>query len=103
MKKLFFTLALAFVANYSFSQSIVVVRGYVTTSGKYVETHHRTSPNNTVYDNWSTHPNINPYTGKIGTKTYNNYNIPSHQSTDFNKPHQLFKTNDLFKSNSLFN
>jgi hypothetical protein len=33
-----------------------------------VKSHARTSPNNTKADNWSTIGNINPYTGKKGTK-----------------------------------
>ena len=75
MKKLIFTLALAFIANFSFAQSTVYVKGYVKNNGTYVQPYVRTSPNNTVKDNWSTYPNVNPYTGQTGTKTYNyNYN-----------------------------
>ena len=44
------------------------VNGYYKTDGTYVEGHYRTDPNNTVYDNYSTYPNINPYTGQQGTK-----------------------------------
>ena len=31
--------------------------------------HVRSSPNGTASDNWSTKGNVNPYTGKVGTKT----------------------------------
>lgn len=31
--------------------------------------HHRSSPDGDFYDNWSTSGNVNPYTGKEGTKT----------------------------------
>lgn len=105
MKKLIFTIALAFAAKSSFGQSHVAVRGYVKSNGTYVESHHRTSPNNTVKDNWSTSPNVNPYTGNIGTKfpTNNSYNnTPTFNSNDFNRPSPLFQTNDLFKPNPLF-
>ncbi len=45
----------------------VNVKGSVTKSGVYRQPHHRTSPNKTKMDNWSTKGNINPYTGKEGT------------------------------------
>jgi hypothetical protein len=44
------------------------VRGYEKSNGTYVEPHYRTAPNNTVYDNYSTKGNVNPYTGQPGTK-----------------------------------
>jgi hypothetical protein len=36
--------------------------------GSYVQPHIRTNPNRTQLDNFSTRGNINPYTGKIGTR-----------------------------------
>ena len=44
------------------------VRGYTTKSGSYVAPHFQTNPNGTRSDNWSTKGNVNPYTGKAGTK-----------------------------------
>lgn len=44
------------------------VHGYMKKDGTYVAPHHRTSPNGTQRDNWSSKPNLNPYTGKQGTK-----------------------------------
>lgn len=38
-------------------------------SGTYVKGYYRTNPNSTINDNYSTKPNINPYTGKKGTIT----------------------------------
>lgn len=32
----------------------------------YIEPYHRTTPNNTKDDNYSTYPNTNPYTGQQG-------------------------------------
>lgn len=49
----------------------VTVRGHVRSDGTYVQPSHRTSPNATRRDNWSSKPNINPYTGKQGTKDPN--------------------------------
>lgn len=44
------------------------VRGTVRRNGHYVQPHYRTSPNRTRLDNYSTKGNVNPYTGKRGTK-----------------------------------
>lgn len=48
----------------------VQVDGYYKSNGTYVEPHTRTAPNSTIRDNFSTSPNLNPYTGKIGTVKY---------------------------------
>ena len=47
------------------------VRGFVTRNGTYVSPHRQTNPNGTKFGNWSTKGNINPYTGKAGTKNPN--------------------------------
>ena len=49
----------------------VYVGGYYRSNGTYVQSHYRSDPDGCVYNNWSTYPNINPYTGKRGTKHYN--------------------------------
>lgn len=46
----------------------VRVHGYTTKRGTYVMPSIRTSPNRTRTDNWSSRPNVNPYTGRAGTK-----------------------------------
>ena len=46
----------------------VHVRGYYRKDGRYVAHHERTAPNKTKNDNYSTRGNVNPYTGKSGTK-----------------------------------
>lgn len=46
----------------------VRVRGYYRKDGTYVRPHYRSNPDGNPYNNWSTYPNINPYTGKRGTK-----------------------------------
>ena len=40
----------------------VYVNGYTRSDGSYVGGHYRSSPNSSVYDNWSTYGNVNPYT-----------------------------------------
>ena len=46
----------------------VPVQGYQRQTGTYVAPHYRTYPDGAVQNNWSTYPNINPYTGEQGTK-----------------------------------
>jgi hypothetical protein len=45
----------------------VSVRGHYRSDGTYVQPHVRTAPNSSPYDNWSSIPNVNPYTGREGT------------------------------------
>lgn len=45
----------------------VDVNGYYRSNGTYVAPYHRTAPNNTISDNYSTKGNVNPYTGQPGT------------------------------------
>ncbi len=47
----------------------VSVSGYYRKNGTYVAPHYRSSPDSSFYNNWSTKGNVNPYTGKEGTKT----------------------------------
>ena len=44
------------------------VKGYIKKDGTYVAPHRQTNSNSTQKDNWSSKPNVNPYTGKKGTK-----------------------------------
>jgi hypothetical protein len=47
------------------------VRSHVTKKGVYVPGHRATNPDHTKQNNWSTKGNVNPYTGKPGTKDPN--------------------------------
>lgn len=58
-------LVLAFAAVASADQ---YVNGYYRKDGTYVEPHYRSDSNGTKTDNWSSTGNVNPYTGKEGTK-----------------------------------
>ena len=42
------------------------ISGYNRADGAYVEGYYRTESNSTINDNYSTYPNVNPYTGKNG-------------------------------------
>ena len=44
------------------------VSGQTTKNGAYVKPHRQTNPDKTQRNNWSTKGNVNPYTGKKGTK-----------------------------------
>lgn len=46
----------------------VGVRPHTRRDGTYVQPHHRTAPNSTQRDNFGSKPNVNPYTGKPGTR-----------------------------------
>lgn len=46
------------------------VRAYTTRKGTYVAAHRATNPDHTKANNWSTRGNVNPYTGKPGTKSF---------------------------------
>jgi hypothetical protein len=46
-----------------------VVSGYTRRDGTYVAPYHATDPNGTKLDNYSTKGNVDPYTGKWGTKS----------------------------------
>lgn len=44
------------------------VKSYTTRGGTHVEGHRQTNPDGTKNNNWSTKGNVNPDTGKAGTK-----------------------------------
>lgn len=52
----------------SHSSGAVSVRGYTRKNGTHVQPSKRSAPNKTQRDNWSTKGNVNPVTGKAGTK-----------------------------------
>jgi len=66
IKRLILVLALLFLP---LSSALAVhVKGYTKKNGTYVAPHERSAPNHTKNDNYSTKGNVNPYTGKEGTK-----------------------------------
>jgi hypothetical protein len=44
------------------------VRGYVRRDGTYVAPHYQSNPDRSFNNNWSTKPNINPFTGQEGKR-----------------------------------
>ena len=73
----------------------VSVRGYYRSNGTYVQPHYRSNPDRSFYNNWSTYPNINPYTGKIGTKL-----TPSYGSTRSNGGYKNYGSSYRYPSYS---
>ncbi len=68
------------------ADAAVRVRGYTRSNGTYVQPHYRSNPDGNFNNNWSTYPNVNPYTGSMGTRlTPSNsgsyyYQMPSYRS-----------------------
>jgi hypothetical protein len=63
-------LAVLLLSTVALAQGNHAVRGYVKPStGTYVAPHRQTNPDRTQRNNWSSKGNVNPYTGKVGTKT----------------------------------
>lgn len=46
----------------------VYVRGYTRSDGTYVAPHWRSAPDGNPWNNYSTKGNVNPYTGREGTR-----------------------------------
>lgn len=65
MKNIFLFLLFSLFAFNTYAQD-VWVNSYVKDNGTFVQGHHRTAPDNTQYNNYSTVGNVNPYTGKAG-------------------------------------
>ena len=59
---------LVLIPSVCFAARPVRVKGHVNKNGTYTQPHVRTAPNQTRRDNYSTKGNVNPYTGKPGTK-----------------------------------
>ena len=67
----------------------VNVKGYYRSNGTYVQPYTRTSPNNSIYDNYSYPGNFNPNKNSFTPKTSpygNKYNSPSGGSGYKSKP-----------------
>lgn len=72
MKKILAALAIITAVSLfapSFADAATRVRGYYRSNGTYVQPYYKTSPNRSLFDNYSTKGNYNPYTGKAGTKS----------------------------------
>ena len=75
----------------------VSVQGYYRKDGTYVRPHYRSSPDKSYNNNWSVRPNINPYTGKRGTKspTWNDRPPSSNSNTNPYGSRNLYGTGNF--------
>lgn len=73
MKYLLVILSLVFFAT---SVEAKMVGGYVKKNGTYVASSYRTKADGSLYNNYSTKGNVNPYSGKKGYKsTYKPFTV----------------------------
>lgn len=92
MKHIFLAVLIIMVsASFSFAKD-VFVKGYTRSDGTYVQPHHRSSPDSSRLNNYSTEGNVNPYTGQHGT--VNPYSQPSNQNHFNNQYRNQFNSND---------
>ncbi len=73
MKKIIFCLALliSVLAVHSVEAKTIKVKSYYKPStGKFIDSHYKTSPNKIKIDNYSSKGNYNPFTGKKGYKNF---------------------------------
>ncbi|MFN3287655.1 MAG: hypothetical protein ACK40H_04340, partial [Sphingomonadaceae bacterium] len=70
---------LPFAAGSALAQGTTHVRGHVRSDGTYVAPHYRTLPDGSRLNNWSTYPNVNPYTGRQGTVDPYGFSRPPRQ------------------------
>ena len=56
-------------SHYSPLPQPVWVNGYYRQDGTFINGHYRTAPDRTDTNNWSTSPNVNPFTGHKGTRS----------------------------------
>ena len=71
MRRLIFMFTVSFLLLFAFTtvaSASVYVRGYYRSDGTYVAPHYRSDPDGYFWNNYSSYGNINPYTGKIGTR-----------------------------------
>lgn len=87
MRSAFLLTALLTVGLTTTAKAQVYVSPYVTSYGIYVPGHFHTAPDLSVWNNWSTYGNVNPYTGACGTSppysnpyTYRTYRPYSYRS-----------------------
>lgn len=68
MKYLLCLVLVCSVCSFGFAQKVRYQKGYQKSNGTYVQPHYKTKSNKTNWDNYSTKPNTNSYTGQKGSK-----------------------------------
>lgn len=67
MKTVLFLSTVALLASAASAQQNTTVQSYTKSDGTYVQSYNRTAPDSTRTNNYSSSPNVNPYTGEHGT------------------------------------
>lgn len=67
MKVVLLVAALALAAPAAHAQGSHRVKGYTTKNGTYVAPTRRTNADGRLSNNYSSKPNVNPYSGRVGT------------------------------------
>jgi hypothetical protein len=62
------------------AQGYHYVRPYYRSDGTFVQPHYQTNPDGNPYNNWSTYPNVNPFTGRPGTIHYDGLHMMPYNS-----------------------
>ncbi len=68
-----FAVTMAALGSVKESQADNYVRGHLRSSGSYVNPYYRSNADGNFWNNYSTYPNVNPYTGSVGTHRYPSY------------------------------
>lgn len=78
MRIVVLAVALAALSTPALAQGSNSVRGHFRSDGTYVQPHQRTNPDRSTSNNWSSKPNVNPYTGQQGVRNPTpSYGAPS--------------------------
>jgi len=72
------------------------VKPYIKKDGTIIKEHRRTETNSYNLDNYKAKNNYNPYTGKVGTKTYKTPNNSLYKSS-YKLTLPKIKTNSTYK------
>ena len=73
------------------------VKPYIKKDGTLIKEHRRTKTNSYNLDNYKAKNNYNPYTGKVGTKTYKS---PNNSLYKYKSTLPKIKTNSSYKIKS---
>jgi hypothetical protein len=86
----YFLLVAAFIAT-SVMAKDVYVKPHVNRDGTYVQGHHRSAPDHSPHNNYSTQGNVNPYTGQEGTVSPYAQPAPVYQPYQPIQPYQPYQ------------
>ena len=93
MKIIYLISAVAMFSTNAFAQGITTQKAYIKRDGTYVAPTFKTKNDGKMYNNYSTKGNVNPFSGKVGTKrdtqAFPIYNPPKSTSYKAYKPKRI--------------